>query len=310
MEFSVLIPTYNRSSILRQTLIALASNWADFKEDSEVIIIDDGSSDDTTQVVQRMSSDYPVPLLYFQQSNRKQGAARNLGAHHAEGNYLVLLGDDTAPAPDFLLQHALSHVRSEASRVVIGYTRWPEAFPKTRFMKYVGELGWQFGFSLIKDPENVPFNFFYTSNVSLRRSFFWECNGFDESFQEYGWEDIELSWRLKQKGMRLVYNPKAIAYHHHPTTLSSFSHRQKKVGLSAWSFYRKHPEMAGFLNVLRVPNYSFSQRMKMRWLTLACVLTERRSWPDLSSYYPDLMSYYYNLGVLEGRRREEGINGG
>ena len=63
--------------------------------------------------------------------------------------------------------------------------------------------------------------------------------------------------------------------------------------------------MAGFLNVLRVPNYTFSQRLKMRFLTWACVLTERRNWPDLSLYYPDLMSYYYNLGVLEGRRREE-----
>ncbi len=161
MEFSVLIPIYNRSLILCQTLTALASSWAEFGKDSEVIVVDDGSSDDTTQAVQQMSSHYPVPLRYFQQPNRKQGAALNLGARHAVGDYLVFLGDDTVPAPDFLLQHARSHTCSEPHRVVIGYTRWPEEFPKTRFMAYVGELGWQFGYSLIQDPEDVPFNFFY-----------------------------------------------------------------------------------------------------------------------------------------------------
>ena len=55
---------------------------------------------------------------------------------------------------------------------MIGYTTWPEEWKKTRFLEFIGEQGWQFGFSLIEDFENVPFNFFYTSNLSMPRKLF------------------------------------------------------------------------------------------------------------------------------------------
>lgn len=307
MEFSVIIPTYNRSLILLRTLSALAVSLKNFTRECEVIVVDDGSMDETREVVQRRSSDYPARLRYFGQLNRKQGAARNLGARHAVGDYLMFLGDDTVPVADFLDRHSESHRGFGPRRVVIGYTPWAENYSKTRFMEYIGEQGWQFGFSLIQEPEDVPFNFFYTSNLSMTRSFFWEGGGFDESFQEYGWEDMELGLRLKRKGMQLVYSPKAIAYHHHPTSLSSFVLRQQKVGRSAWKFYRRHPEMADFLNVLRVPHHTQFQRWKMFFLTWLCGLTETRTWPNLSRYYPDVMSYHYNLGILEARRGDSFI---
>ncbi|MFQ5741409.1 MAG: glycosyltransferase family 2 protein, partial [Acidobacteriota bacterium] len=267
----------------------------------EVVVVDDGSTDATAETVRGTTFGYPVPLRYFSQPNRRQGAARNLGARQARGRYLLFLGDDTVPAPHFLAQHAASHAGAERQLVVIGYTPWGQDLPRTRFMEYIGERGWQFGFSLIQNPDNVPFNFFYTSNLSLSRSFFLEAGGFDEDFREYGWEDVELSLRLKGRGMRLVYNPQAVAYHHHPTSIASFAARQRKVGFSAWTFYRKHPDMADFLNVERVPDYTLLQRLKMELLTQLCRLTEKFSRPDLSSYYPDLMSYHYNLGIVDAR---------
>ena len=104
--------------------------------------------------------------------------------------------------------------------------------------------------------------------------------------------------------MRLVYHPRAVAYHHHPTSVRAFVRRQRRVGASAWSFYGKHPEMADFLNVDRLPRYRLRDRIRMELLTWICAWTERRLWPDLSSFYPDLMSYHYNLGLLQGRREE------
>ena len=166
------------------------------------------------------------------------------------------------------------------------------------------EKGWQFGFSLIKDPARLDFNFFYTSNLSIGRSFFLESGGFDEGFQEYGWEDIELSLRLEREGMRLVYHPAAVAFHDHPTSLASFIDRQRRVGYSAWRFYKTHPEMAGFLNALRARPYTWPRRARMLALTALCRMTEKRNWPDLSRFYPDLMSYYYNLGILQARHEE------
>ncbi len=315
MRVSVVIPTYNRSRILVRTLEALGRQTVleDSEADSrdgvpyEVIVVDDGSTDDTADRVRGMAGGYPVPLIYLHQENRKQGAARNLGVGRARGDWLVFLGDDTVPEADFLVEHlrARGGVEKGADRVVaIGYTPWAREYLQTRFMEYVGEEGWQFGFSLIEDKSAVPFNFFYTSNLSISREFFRESGGFDEDFGEYGWEDIELGWRLHRMGMRLVYHPRAVAYHHHPTSVRAFVRRQRRVGASAWNFYRKHPEMVDFLNVGRLPRYRLRDRIRMELLTWICAWTERRLWPDLSSFYPDLMSYHYNLGLLQGRREE------
>ncbi len=306
MEFSVVIPTFNRCRILSMTLRALALQEpgpaSGEVPDFELIVVDDGSTDDTAAVVAQLSKGFPVPLQYLHQKNRKQGAARNLGAGRARGKYLVFLGDDTVPRRDFLVEHSQSHRQADHRTAVIGYTPWADDSPKTRFMEYIGEKGWQFGFSLIEDPQRVPFNFFYTSNLSLPRDLFLASGGFDEDFREYGWEDIELSLRLHALGMRIVYNPQAVAHHYHPTSIATFVRRQRKVGYSAWTFYRKHPEMASFLNIHRVPRYGWSKKLQMALLTWICCWTERRRWPDLSRYYSDLMSYHYNQGILDGRK--------
>lgn len=324
MDLSVVIPTYNRAPVLAKTLEALAkqkesgiSNQESGRREPEpgtrnpkpassslpftfeVLVVDDGSQDETRQVCQNLSRSFPVPLHYFHQVNQKQGAARNRGAGQARGRWLVFLGDDTVPAPDFLLEHWRSHSPADDKLAVIGYTTWAREYPVTRFMEYIGEQGWQFGFSLIENPQDVPFNFFYTSNISLSRQLFLDSGGFDEDFREYGWEDIELSLRLKKRGMKLAYNPRALTYHHHPTSLHSFLKRQQRVGYSAWTFHLKHPEMESFLNTSRLPRYSWRQRLKMALLKRLCLLTEKRSRPDLSRYYPDLLSYHYNLGLIK-----------
>jgi GT2 family glycosyltransferase len=195
------------------------------------------------------------------------------------------------------------HLRSNDSYggngrlAVLGYIQWAPDLRVTRFMHWIGEMGWQFGFSLIKEPMDLPFNFFYTSNISLPRQRFIECGGFDEDFREYGWEDIELSLRLKERGLKIVYNREAVAYHYHPTTLSSFCQRQIKVGYSALHFYRKHPEMERFLSLGWVPRYALHKRVILRLVRWISEWTERYDFIDTSKYYQDLMSYYYFQGL-------------
>lgn len=318
MIISLIIPTYNRIEVLEKTLEALSQQRLD-AGDFEVLVVDDGSTDETASRVRSMQRNFPVPLHYFYQPNRKQGAARNLGARNARGDLLIFLGDDTVPQPGFLIHHLRAHSRDMKTddtdqglrRIVIGYTTWPDEFKVTPFLHYIGEQGWQFGFSLIDDPENVPFNYFYTSNLSMRRQFFLESGGFDESFQEYGWEDIELSLRLQKLGMTLLFNSEAKAHHYHYTTLASFVERQRKVGYSAWIFYQKHPEMAEFLSVERADSYRWSDHLKMTALTWLCRLTEHNSFLDLSRFYPDLMSYHYLCGLHEAQKQgtfELGVN--
>jgi len=95
----------------------------------------------------------------------------------------------------------------------------------------------------------VPFNFFYTSNVSLGRGFFLELGGFREDFPAAAWEDIELAYRGVQRGMRFIYTPLARTVHHHRMDPRSFRRRQEVSGRSAAIFARLHPELAGFLGL-------------------------------------------------------------
>ncbi len=302
MRISVVIPTFNRSATLVRTLSGLANQSLNH-DAYEVLVVDDGSTDQTARSVAGLQERFPVPLHYLYQPNRKQGAARNLGARSAAGMRLVFLGDDIVPTRDFLLEHERAHGQGSAdpNRAVIGYTTWPPSFRRTRFLDYIGEQGWQFGFSLIEDPSDVPFNFLYTSNLSLSREFFFEAGGFDEGFRQYGWEDIELSLRLKKLGMRLVYAREAKAYHFHPVSMSDFAERQRQVGRSAWKLYERHPEMASFLSIDHIPDYTRRHHFRMRLLAWACRLTENLAWPNLSRYYPDLVTYYYIQGLIEAR---------
>ncbi len=272
----------------------------------EIVVVDDGSTDTTADITASFRIKSGIPVSYYFQTNRKQGAARNLGARFARGEWILFLGDDIVPGPALVEEHLakqrenLSPGGSTVPRVVIGYTTWPPEWKKTRFLQFIGEKGWQFGFSLIEDFDNVPFNFFYTSNLSMPRKLFLEAGGFDEDFTVYGWEDIELSLRLREMGTRIVYQPRAEAFHYHPTTLASFAERQRQVGLSACCLLEKHPELGDFLGVNKMPGYSLFSRVQMALLFQACRLTERLERPDLSRYYPDLLSYWYINGLLEG----------
>ena len=94
----------------------------------------------------------------------------------------------------------------------------------TPFLTHLNEKGTQFGYSIIPDPDDVPFNFFYTSNVSLPRGTFLALGGFDEEFPYAAWEDVEFAYRATRAtpALRMVYRSAARTRHHHPTDLASF----------------------------------------------------------------------------------------
>jgi GT2 family glycosyltransferase len=163
---------------------------------------------------------------------------------------VAFLGDDTVPSPGWLAHHREAHRRHGDGPLlaVIGYTRWHPRMRRTAFLDYINEYGLQFGYSLIEDPNDVPFNFFYTSNLSLPRQALLE-EPFDLRFPYAAWEDIEASYRLKKRGLRLVYEKAAEVFHDHPTNLRRFMDRQEKAGYSAVVFFGLHAELGGFLGL-------------------------------------------------------------
>jgi glycosyltransferase involved in cell wall biosynthesis len=243
---SVVIPTFERMDVLPQVLAALEA-----QQDApafEVVVVDDGSRDTTREFLAAYGGGLDLRVL--RQENRGPAAARNAGVQASRGELVAFLGDDTVPEAGWLAAHVTAH-RTRAHRTpiaVLGYTGWHASMRPTAFLRYINEHGLQFGYALIDEPEQVPFNFFYTSNVSLPRALLL-AEPFDLGFPHAAWEDVELSYRLHRRGMTMVYEPRARAAHLHPTDFERFSRRQQKAGESAVVFYRLHPELGGFLGL-------------------------------------------------------------
>ncbi|MEM8932218.1 MAG: glycosyltransferase [Acidobacteriota bacterium] len=298
VDISVVIPTYERLDTLPEVLDAL-----DAQDDAppfEVIVIDDGSSDDTWEWLSSRRS--PHPLRTLRQENAGPARARNHGVEVARGQRVAFLGDDTVPQAGWLRAHqdAVDARPDIEHLAVIGYTAWHPRMRLDPFLRHINEHGLQFGYALIEDPENVPFNFFYTSNLSLPRISLLE-EPFDLGFPYPAWEDTELSYRLDRRGQRLVYEPSAVVHHDHPTTLGRFMNRQEKAGYSAVVFYQRHPELGPFLGLGPDGPPSAPAGWKRRLLEILARLSLRLSM-NRPRLWEEVLRHHYIDGLHRGWR--------
>jgi glycosyltransferase involved in cell wall biosynthesis len=296
--FSVVIPTYKRLPMLLRVLDSLEGQQD--APEFEVIVIDDGSGDDTAAVMQaRRAKQYA--LTFESQPNSGPGRARNHGVALATGRYILFIGDDTVPEPRFLAQHARSHgdAGDDSHLACLGYTGWPAGERVTAFMDYINDFGLQFGYKLIRDCEIVPFNFFYTSNISIDRQLL-GLEPFDTTFPAAAWEDIELAFRLDALGLKIRYNAQAVTRHYHPMTVDSFARRQYTVGRSGAIFYRKHPELSGFLGVHELETRTLADDKHLAFLRRRARLGERFRLLATNRVFETLMREHYLRGLRDG----------
>jgi glycosyltransferase involved in cell wall biosynthesis len=297
VKLSVVIPTYRRPGVLFRVRDALGRQES--PPEFEVLVIDDGSGDSTGDRLRAYAPSYPFRPFF--QENSGPARARNLGVSEAGGSHVLFLGDDTVPEPALLAVHAESHRAAGGETVaVLGYTTWPVERRVTPFLHHINEYGLQFGYGLIEDPESVPFNFFYTSNISLPRRLLEDAGHFDTTFPHAAWEDIELAYRLSKKGMKILYRPGAVARHHHDITFASFRHRQEKSGEAAAIFFEKHPELGGFLGVPQALTRSNGSPVSERVLALWASLAERWEMPGGRAAVDRVLRADYLRGLARG----------
>ncbi|HYM62098.1 MAG TPA: glycosyltransferase family 2 protein [Thermoanaerobaculia bacterium] len=306
LYFSVVIPTYNRLGMLVRVLDALGAQ--DGAPPFEVVIIDDGSTDETSNVVERnlAAGHYRFPITFRSQPNGGPGKARNHGVTLAKGRFVLFIGDDTVPEPRFLAEHARVHAESGDDPMVacLGYTGWPRNGRVTAFMDYINDYGLQFGYKLIHDGDVAPFNFFYTSNISIDRELL-AAHPFDTTFPSAAWEDIELAYRLDALGLKIRYNARAVTRHHHPMTVDSFARRQYTVGKSGAIFYRKHPELGNFLGVHELSTRQLAGETQLARLRRRARLGERFRFLANSKAFETLMREHYLRGLRDGLAEED-----
>jgi len=237
MEISIIIPTYNRLKILKKVLYALNRQSYNLKR-TEVLILDDHSDTNPKSEILKIKNKFRYKLRFFRlKKNMGQGKVRNQAIKLARGKYLFFLGDDTIPKENLIKEHMELHNKYRGI-AVLGRVFWHNSL-RNEFMNYIEKI--QFHYNTIKDKNDVKLHF-YTSNISLEKSWF-KDEEYSKEFKNYGFEDLELGYRLEKKGLRVVYNPNAIVYHFHPYTFEQFCKRMRNVGRSVVIFTKIHPEL-------------------------------------------------------------------
>lgn len=237
MFFSVVIPTYNRKPILEKCLRALERQQFNPAQVAgyEIVVVDDGSTDETVAWLQATADELPHVRL-LQQDHRGPAAARNLGVEQATGDTIIFIDSDLVVTETFLQSHADG--LQDGSRS-LGHNR---LFTYGRVVNTCN----------FEDPTSEPFKitdysqaFFATGNVAIARHWLEAAGLFDTQFQLYGWEDLELGVRLKNLGLIMVKCPKAVGFHWHPpfnlAQLPSLIEKEIERGKMGVLFYQKHP---------------------------------------------------------------------
>jgi len=223
-ELSVIVPTYNRATLLRRCLDALdKQNFP--KEQYEVMVVDDGSSDETRAFLS--SSNYAYNLRPIFADHGGAAKARNRGIRESLGEILVFTDDDCFPQPNFLKLHWEAHqnTKDRVARGPIIIIRTPDE--EVQLHQKVASLS---------------MNFFCTSNASILRQNLLKAGLFDETFPR--WEDAELGYRLRKAGLRYHFDPSMIVLHLKPPwKIKDLVRTALADGRSARQLYNAHPSL-------------------------------------------------------------------
>ncbi len=244
---SVIIPTYNRSSALIWCLEHLENQTF---RDFDVIIVDDGSSDDTSDVVAAYKEHSALEIAYIRQKNGGPARARNAAVRVARSPVCLLIGDDILASPELVERHLDFHrAEHELAACGLGLTRWESKRQQlTPFMRYFEQV--QFAYADLISGAPADYRHFYTSNLSVKTELF-RRYPFNERFPKAAMEDVELAYRIsRSETLKIVFLPHAVASHYHPTSLRQACLRNVTIGRSIHLFEECWPEAAPFIQPL------------------------------------------------------------
>jgi glycosyltransferase involved in cell wall biosynthesis len=339
LKLSVVLATYNRAETLRRTLDCLRKQDLD-PACYEVLVVDDGSPDQTARVVAEVTRTAPHALHYLRHSNRGPGFTQNRGIREAKGSIVLLMADDIWLCPGALKAHVDCHEQHPQPHIaVLGKVLQSPEMNETVFQRH-----WDpFGFCDLDQTRELPFTMFWVCNVSVKRDFMLQLGMFRETVGRAGpsdHHDVEVGYRLHRHGMRLLYNQEALGYHFHPSTLGQMIDRYYERGLN-WPAFRAlvpDPEvlvlgrllslrtLPAFVRVLRGPNTLSGRERSLTWhivrallrgaafnrLTVPCLwkplVNRAETSPRLARLmnrrlYRALMYYHFLRGVRHARKR-------
>lgn len=210
VNITIVVATYNRGPMLRKALKSLVQQETDGKFFYDILVVDDGSTDQTAEVVQDMSHIASgVPVTYIYQENAGQSSGRNVGIERARGSWLAFFDDDQWAEPGWLaeLYHTAEELKADCvgGAVCLDLPESPLQKPGGQTRGMLGEKipGQRLKADEVKD-------LIGTGNVLIHRSVFNQVGAFDTIFRGY---DTNFFWRIEKGGFLLGYAPQAVIHH-------------------------------------------------------------------------------------------------
>ncbi|MCC6169766.1 MAG: glycosyltransferase family 2 protein [Caldilineaceae bacterium] len=273
LRCSVVVPVYNGAGLIGRCLDALAQQTGIQPDVYEIVVVDDGSTDDTAAQVRAWIERHPQRRCrLLEQPNGGPAVARNHGAQVAQAELLFFTDADCAPVPHWMralltpfaeptVVGAKGTYLSEQSGIVPCFV---QAEYEDRYRRMAGR---------------ATIDFIDTYSAAYRRSIFLENGGFDPRFRG-SCEDQEFSFRLAAKGYRLVFVPEAQVVHIHDAVVGEYVRR--KVGIGFWKalLTRLHPG-----RIVEDSHTPQTLKLQMGLVALALAFTPpalvSRRWPRL-----------------------------
>jgi glycosyltransferase involved in cell wall biosynthesis len=260
-DVSVLIPTFRRPDKLAACIGHLARQTLDPGRFEVLVGVDGPDAASAAAALRGWTDDASAParggLRVFEYPREGYNAVRNRLLAEARGATLVSMNDDVTPAPDFLEVHHREQqaaIRRGQAAIVTGYSPFKVCADDSLFDRVVRETSMVFFYHRMVEPgrggaascreplHDWGFRHCWGLNFSCPLGAVRDAGGFIAFPRLYGYDDIEIAWRLRrQSGMPVLFRPEALAEHDHRYSPRDVLEREHNLGVTAWHFARRQP---------------------------------------------------------------------
>jgi cellulose synthase/poly-beta-1,6-N-acetylglucosamine synthase-like glycosyltransferase len=228
-DYSVVVPAYQAVDMIGHCVQALNAQTV-ARERYEVIVVDDGSTDETAAIARQVGADQVIV-----RPHRGPAAARNAGIEATQGGIILFTDSDCEPSPEWIERMVAPFANPQVAGTKGTYRTRQRALI-ARLVQLEFEIRYERMASLPR------IDFIDTYAAAYRREVLSRSGGFDSVYPHTSAEDIDLSFRLSKQGYWLIFVPEAWVWHHHPTSLVAYLYRKFRYGLWRARVYLRYPE--------------------------------------------------------------------
>ena len=253
MAVSIIIPAYNTEKMIGECLDALR---AQVSAADEIIVVDDGSRDATRKVAQARC------VRVIAQENRGAAAARNIGAQNARGDILLFIDGDCVPERNWVQAMLVPFADPE----IVGASGMKQTKQHGIVPRFIQM---EFDYRYENERARRYIDFVDSGTAAYRRAIFLGNGGFDTHLSDA--EDVDLSYRLSERGYRMAFVENAVVYDPHPESLIEYLRRKFTYAFWRAQVYARYPRKLA--SDSRTPQTQRAQGLLVGLLVLSLLAT-------------------------------------